>query len=51
MVWLAMQVMGIASDRALNMGRLMEKLEDYRIGPDNWICCWAHILNTLGMVS
>ncbi|GAA5881427.1 hypothetical protein JCM1840_002887, partial [Sporobolomyces johnsonii] len=41
------KVLGIASDNASNMAKMMEELEDYGIGPDKWVRCWAHILNLL----
>ncbi|GAA5907401.1 hypothetical protein JCM5296_002186 [Sporobolomyces johnsonii] len=41
------KVLGIASDNASNMGRMMEELGDYGLGPDKWVRCWAHILNIL----
>ncbi|GAA5955316.1 hypothetical protein JCM21900_003042 [Sporobolomyces salmonicolor] len=39
------KVMGIASDNASNMGRMMEELSEYGLGKDKWVRCWAHILN------
>ncbi|GAA5885455.1 hypothetical protein JCM1840_003350, partial [Sporobolomyces johnsonii] len=41
------KVMGIASDNASNMGKMMEELDDYGLGTDKWVRCWAHILNIL----
>ncbi|GAA5936573.1 hypothetical protein JCM1841_002525 [Sporobolomyces salmonicolor] len=29
------------------MGKMMWELEDYGIGPDKWVRCWAHIINLL----
>ncbi|GAA5938126.1 hypothetical protein JCM1841_007039 [Sporobolomyces salmonicolor] len=39
------KVMGIASDNASNMGRMMDELGEYGLGKDKWVQCWAHILN------
>ncbi|GAA5943274.1 hypothetical protein JCM1841_001030 [Sporobolomyces salmonicolor] len=39
------KVMGIASDNACNMVRMMDELGEYGLGKDKWVRCWAHILN------
>ncbi|GAA5946145.1 hypothetical protein JCM1841_001307, partial [Sporobolomyces salmonicolor] len=39
------KVMGIASDNASNMRRMMDELGEYGLGKDKWVRCWAHILN------
>ncbi|GAA5971713.1 hypothetical protein JCM21900_003560 [Sporobolomyces salmonicolor] len=33
------------------MGKMMWELEDYGIGPDKWVRCWAHIINLLTLFA
>ncbi|GAA5930080.1 hypothetical protein JCM1841_000671 [Sporobolomyces salmonicolor] len=40
-------VLGIAMDNTSNMGKMREELEDYGLGMDKWVHCWAHVLNLL----